>query len=156
MARVYIETTIPSFYHDTRRSAGIAAWRAATRAWWDTHRRRYELCTSEITIAELALAPEPKSAACLAMMKDVAVLSAPAGTDQLIDFYVSQRLMPHGADAAHLAVASLHGIDFILTWNCKHLANANKARHLAVLNARMGLGVPMLTTPLSLIPESDP
>ena len=50
MARVYIETTIPSFYHDTRRSAGIAAWRAATRAWWDTHRRRYELCTSELTI----------------------------------------------------------------------------------------------------------
>lgn len=47
----------------------------------------------------------------------------------------------------------LHGIDYLLTWNCKHLANVNKARHLAILNARMGLPVPVMTTPYGLLPE---
>lgn len=58
-------------------------------------------------------------------------------------------------DAAHLALASVHAVDYLLTWNCKHLANANKTQHLRVLNARLGLHVPILTTPLTLVPE-DP
>lgn len=66
--------------------------------------------------------------------------------------------MPSGAggDAGHLAFASMHGVDFLLTWNCAHLANANKTKHLSVLNGRLGLSVPILTTPLTLIPEDMP
>lgn len=56
-------------------------------------------------------------------------------------------------DAYHLAMASLHRMDFLLTWNCRHLANANKQRHLALLNGRLGLPMPIITTPLTLIPE---
>jgi hypothetical protein len=57
-------------------------------------------------------------------------------------------------DAAHLAMASLHGIDFLLTWNCKHLANANKTGHIRVINQRLGLHVPVLSTPMTLVPEA--
>ena len=60
-----------------------------------------------------------------------------------------------GGDAVHLALASMHSIDFLLTWNCRHLANANKIQHLTVLNARLGLHVPVITTPLTLMPEDE-
>ena len=60
MPSVYIETTVPSYYHETRSSARIAAWRDVTRQWWDRHRRRYDLYTSRFVLAELARAPAPK------------------------------------------------------------------------------------------------
>lgn len=73
----------------------------------------------------------------------------------IIEYYIENLLVPADAagDAGHLALASLHRINFVLTWNCRHLANANKARHLQVLNGRLGLPTPVITTPLSLIPE---
>jgi hypothetical protein len=88
-------------------------------------------------------------------MRHVRLLDQVAGMAEVIDFYVENRLMPVGAggDAGHLAFASMHGIDFLLTWNCVHLANANKTRHLQVLNARLGLPVPIITTPFNLIPD---
>ena len=71
--------------------------------------------------------------------------------------WVKLRVMPRDAqgDAAHLAFASFYKMDFLLTWNCAHLANANKARHISVVNGRLGLFVPVLTTPELLIPETD-
>ncbi len=65
---------------------------------------------------------------------------------------MSHRLMPREAlgDAVHVAVASVNAIDFVLTWNCRHLANANKASHLAAINRRLGLFVPTIVTPYNL------
>jgi hypothetical protein len=62
--------------------------------------------------------------------------------------------MPLG-DAYHLAVASYYGMHFLLTWNCRHLANANKVRHLQVVNNELGLTVPIVTTPDLLLTEND-
>jgi hypothetical protein len=62
-------------------------------------------------------------------------------------------LMPNDAvgDALHLAIASYHGCDHLLTWNCKHLANANKYRHMRRINAMLDLVTPNLVTPLELL-----
>ena len=61
------------------------------------------------------------------------------------------RLPPRATtDASHLALAVLHRMDYLLTWNCAHLANANKAKHLAIINRRLGLHVPALVTPYNL------
>lgn len=155
---VYIESSIPSYYYETRRSASVVAWKEATRLWWDRCRHRYDLCTSVLTLNEVAAGPPRKAEQMLALIRDVRVLDSLPGTAELIDFYVDHRLMPSGAggDAGHLAFASMHGVDFLLTWNCAHLANANKTKHLSVLNGRLGLSVPILTTPLTLIPEDMP
>jgi hypothetical protein len=59
----------------------------------------------------------------------------------------------HGGDALHLAYASHYKIDFLMTWNCHHLANANKKEHIRIINGRLGLYVPEITTPLELIKE---
>ena len=155
MPSVYIETTIPSYYHETRRSPAVATWREVTREWWDHHRHLYDLCTSRFVLVELGAAPPDKAAAALALVQGVRLLDEPAGLQAVADYYIEQRAMPTEAagDAYHLALASLHGVDYLLTWNCRHLANANKIRHLTVLNGRLGLPIPVITTPLTLMPE---
>lgn len=157
MPSVYIETTIPSFYCETRDEQQILAWRNVTREWWDCYRSRYDLFTSRFVLQELADAPQPKSRDLLALIADVQVLDEPAELPDVIEYYLEHRLMPGDAfgDAAHLAMASLHSMEFLLTWNCRHLANSNKARHIGILNARMGLATPVITTPLTLMPEES-
>jgi hypothetical protein len=158
MQSVYIETTVPSFYFETRKSPLVLAWQAATRMWWDQYRARYRLCVSRFVMEELSRAPAAKARQALRLVRDCEVLSEPPELTELVQYYIEQHLMPveAGGDAFHLALASLQAVDFMLTWNCRHLANANKTRHLAVLNGRLGLHVPIITTPLTLIPEDAP
>jgi hypothetical protein len=155
MPVVYIETTVPSYYYETRRSAQAVAWRAATRTWWDRYRSQFELTLSRFVLAELAGAPRSKAKRALSLVKDLPVLDEPPELQTVAEYYVAQRAMPAEAagDAYHLAMASLHRVDFLLTWNCRHLANANKIRHLSVLNGRLGLPMPIITTPWTLLPE---
>src|ERR1041384_1623845 len=158
MASVYIETTIPSFYYSTRRSIQSLAWRAQTRTWWDRFRYPYDLCTSGAVLAELSNAPAPRAAPRLRMLEIVRTLPPHDEVDRIAEFYMKHRLMPRtaGLDALHVAFASHYEIDFLLTWNCRHIANANKAEHLAVLNHRLGLRSPIMVTPYTLVPEDQP
>lgn len=157
MPSVYIETTIPSYYHSMRVSPQALAWRAQTRHWWDHHRHRYELVTSLAVIQELEAAPSGRAASRVAMLSGVELLAIDEVVNSTAQYYLDQKLMPSSArvDALHVALASCHRIDFVLTWNCRHIANANKTRHLGVLSARRGLHVPVLTTPYNLTQE-DP
>jgi len=68
------------------------------------------------------------------------------------DVYLANHLMPRErlGDALHLALASYHKCDFLLTWNCTHIANANKFEHIRIINTRLGLFVPALVTPMEL------
>ncbi|MBL8875840.1 MAG: hypothetical protein JNM86_08605 [Phycisphaerae bacterium] len=152
MESVYIETTIPSFYFETRKHPTIVAWHLSTRRWWDVQRAAYRTLTSGYVIDELRVTPGAKAGKMLAMMEDVACPPAPNGIDEVISVYLEHRLMPQDArgDAAHLAFASMVGADYLLTWNCRHLANANKARQIGVLNERLGLRTPILATPDTL------
>ena len=87
------------------------------------------------------------------MLDGMRLLELGPPVDRIVAEYVAHRLMPadSGMDAVHVAAASLHAIDFVLTWNCTHIANASKARHLSVINARLGLHVPALVTPYNLV-----
>ena len=155
---VYIETTVPSYYHETRRTREAIVWRQATREWWDKHRLAYSLYTSSYVFAELRQAPRAKSAATQMLLQGITVLPEPTEFEDVVGYYIQHHLMPGEAkgDAAHLALASLHRMSFLLTWNIRHLANANKIQHMSVLNARLGLPVPIITTPMTLVPETLP
>ena len=141
-----------------RRSPTIIAWRQATRQWWDRYRGSYSLCTSAYVLEELERTPGPRAALALELVKDLPLLELPSRLDEVVEAYIRNQLMPRDArgDAAHLAMVSLHSIDFLLTWNCRHLANANKIEHLRVINTRLKLTVPVLTTPMTLVPEGAP
>lgn len=125
-------------------------------ALWATARDSHRLVTSRFSLDELQYAPEPKRSAGLALFRSITILEEPPELSDVIAYYVDHLLMPADAqgDAAHLAMASLARVDFLVSWNLRHLANANKLRHAEVLNARLGLPTPMMVTPYALLAES--
>lgn len=150
---VYIETTIPSYYCDGR--AELRSEIARTREWWDRERSDYETFISLVVLDEISAGEYAGRAACLALVEALPLLAVEREVLDIAEAYQAQRLMPRdpAADAVHLALASFYRMDYLLTWNCRHLANANKVRHLEALNTRMGLSIPILATPYMLLPR---
>lgn len=155
MKTVYIETTIPSFYHETRDDAEMVARRQWTRHWWDHCSSRYELVTSEGVIAELQNGNYEALNAAVDLVSGLPRIDIVDDIADIIDVYLANHLMPKErlGDALHLALASYHKCDFLLTWNCTHIANANKFEHIRIINARLGLFVPSIVTPMELCEE---
>ncbi len=151
--RVYIETTIPSFYYEVRMEPDMVARRQWTREWWDQERGRYEVVTSLAVVEELGRGRQPKQAAALELVTDIPLLPVEAAIDEIVDVYIERQVMPSDprGDALHLALASYHRCRFLLTWNCMHLANANKFEHIRYVNTLLGLSVPALITPVELL-----
>jgi hypothetical protein len=156
--RVYIETTIPSFYHEVRTEPEMLARRAWTREWWDEHRSDFDLVTSEAVIGELENGDFPQKADALALIGELPLLDIDEAIADVVEAYIKHHVMPAdpAGDALHLALASYHRCDFLLTWNCRHLANANKFAHIRRVNGILGLFVPSLVTPLELLGEVEP
>ena len=155
--RVYVETTIPSFYHEDRTEPEILARRKWTREWWTIAPARYELTTSPAVLDELAAGKPERSAERLELIRDLPLLPVKLAVADIVAAYVLHKVMPAdpAGDALHLALASFHKCDFLVTWNCRHLANANKFGHIRRVNTMLGLFVPALVTPLELLGESD-
>ncbi len=150
---VYIETTIPSFYYETRNEPEMIARRNWTKEWWDDQRKHYQLVTSVAVIEELERGDYPNKVQTIRLLDDVPLVEISTEIIDIVDTYVNRKLMPSNTkgDALHLALASFHGCDFLLTWNCKHLANANKFAHIRRINTLLGLFVPALITPFELL-----
>ncbi len=150
--KVYIETSIPSFYYEIRPESTMVARRDWTRAWWDTQRQHYEVVTGTPVIEELEKGNHPSKELTLELIADLPILPVDIFIDDIVKEYISHYLMPRNplGDALHLALASYHRCHFLLTWNCTHLANANKFEHIRHVNNLLGLSVPILTTPAEL------
>ena len=152
---VYIETTVPSFFVETRQEPVALARRQTTRRWWEEEAPRYELVTSAFVLGELRRGDYPGKAEALELVKGLPLLEAVPDIDDIVSVYVRRGLMPGGdsVDAYHLAIASHYAVNFLLTWNCRHLANVNKMEHLRQVNNDLGLYVPIVTTPDTLFRE---
>ncbi|MEI6647949.1 MAG: type II toxin-antitoxin system VapC family toxin [bacterium] len=155
--KIYVETTIPSFYYETRVDADMVARRDWTRQWWDANRNRYDLVTSDAVVRELEDGEYETRELSVRLLEDLERLEIVDVLADIIDVYLSNKLMPRErmGDALHLALASFYKCDFLLTWNCHHIANANKFEHIRIINTRLGLFVPALVTPMSLLSEED-
>ena len=151
--RVYIETTIPSFYYEVRTEPEMIARRNWTRNWWDNQRHAYELVTSEAVLDELEGGTFPNQDQDLALLAEVSLVSVEPAIIEIVEAYIQHLVMPRDptGDALHLALASFHKCDFLLTWNVRHLANANKFAHIRRVNTLLGLFTPTLITPLELL-----
>jgi predicted nucleic acid-binding protein len=155
--RAYVETTIPSFYHEVRTAPDIVARREWTRQWWGMAPHRYELVTSAPVLDELAGGVTERSSERLALVRQLPILPLESAVLEVVQVYVQHKIMPANpaGDALHLALASYHKCDFLVTWNCRHLANANKFGHIRRINMMLGLFVPQLVTPLELLGGND-
>ncbi|NJN88047.1 MAG: type II toxin-antitoxin system VapC family toxin [Leptolyngbyaceae cyanobacterium SL_7_1] len=151
--KVYIETSIPSFYYESRSTPDMVARREWTRKWWSNARETYLLVTSLAVLDELNRGSFPGKAEAVEMISSLLFVSIESAIIEIVNVYIQQHLMPNDpiGDALHLALASYHKCDFLLTWNCRHLANANKFGHIRRVNAMLGLYIPMLVTPLELL-----
>lgn len=151
--RVYIETTIPSFYHTLRTDAESVARMHWTRQWWAEYGSQFELFTCPAVILELQQGSTEKTAERLELISGLELLDINDAVEQIVATYIERHVMPNdpGGDALHLAIASYYRLDVLLTWNCRHLANPNKAEHIRVVNRELGLPMPLLTTPLNYV-----
>ena len=135
----------------------MVARRQWTREWFDTSILFDEIVTSAAVLEELERGAFPGRADAILMIQEITPLQITDDIRQIVREYIDRKLMPAdpSGDALHLAVASFYGCDFLATWNCKHLANANKFAEIARINGILGLAVPALVTPLELVRTGD-
>jgi len=150
---VYIDTTIPSYYVDEREEFRLHIER--TRQWWDSERLQYSAYISDLVLIELQEGTYPRQSAAIALASSLPRLAPDPDIERIVTAYLAHSLMPRHdvRDAFHLAFASPYKTDFLLTWNCRHLANARKQRHIRAVNASLSLNSPLIVTPLELVPE---
>ena len=152
--KLYLETTIPSFLTARpSRDVVIAGQQQATRDWWSDRRQRYELYVSALVLDEASQGDAAMAAARLEALKSFQVLTYSTEAEELTRALLASRLIPAkaAADAAHIAVASAHGMDFLLTWNCRHIANAAIVEKLRAVCIREGYAAPVICTPHELM-----
>ena len=114
--RVYVETTIPSFYHEMRTAPDIVARRQWTRLWWSEAPKRYDLVTSPAVLDVLVSGPQDRSAEPLARVRDLPLLPIESAIIEIVQAYIRHRVMPIDpvGDALHLALASYHSV---ISWS---------------------------------------
>jgi len=155
--RVYIETSIPSFYHEVRAEPEMVARRDWTRHWWDEMRDDYLPVSSVAVLDELQSGDFPNKDQAIELLSSLPLVPLELEIAEIVRVYIEHKVMPNDpvGDALYLALASFHKCDFLLTWNCRHLANANKFGHIRRVNAMLGLYIPLLVTPLELLGGRD-
>ncbi len=153
--RLLRESSPPSLGCEARPRADMVARRDWTREWWDEQLAAYDGYTSEAVLEELQGGSFPGKKDALKLMNGLPLLEINEPIADIVEAYISHQVMPEDptGDALHLAIASFHKCDFLATWNCRHLANANKFGHIRRVNALLGLFVPALVTPLELLGE---
>jgi predicted nucleic acid-binding protein len=117
--------------------------------------KHYSCFTSDAVVNELESGEHPNKKEKLDLISDIELLDINYSVQDIVEVYIANFLMPKNdlGDALHLAIASYYKIDYLLTWNCKHLANANKRAHIRRINERLKIFTPELVTPLELTEE---
>jgi len=153
METVYIETTIVSYLvANPHRDPILAAHQHLTRQWWQDQRAAYHCLVSGETLTEAARGDVEQARLRLEALQGLPVLPVSEEVEHLADAILQSGSLPAGArsDAIHVAAATLAGVDFLLTWNCRHLANPHLQKQLRALMATRGLTLPEICTPIKL------
>jgi predicted nucleic acid-binding protein len=153
-SRLYLETTIPSYLVARRsRDLRLAADQETTQEWWETRRQNYELFISGFVVEEVKRGDAQASAARLRLLQGVPLLLELPSAIELARQILAARLIPPQAasDAAHIALATVHAMDYLLTWNCKHIHNVAIIRQIERLCERRGYICPIICTPNDLM-----
>ncbi|MEI7695883.1 MAG: type II toxin-antitoxin system VapC family toxin [Chlorobium sp.] len=154
METVFIETTIPSYYV-ARRARDIvqAARQELTIEWWDNHSSRYELLSSQIVMDELARGEPTMAAKRLELLGNIPLLVISEPVIKIAEELLREGIVPQKAadDAFHIACAGVHRVDFLLTWNCTHIANPHNRHRIERCFTRYQITMPVICTPEEFI-----
>ncbi len=156
MESVYLETTFISYLvARPSRDLLVAGHQQTTEEWWTNRRSLFECSVSQVVIDEASAGDPVEVAKRLAIISGMPALEVTTDAESLTQAIMSAGMLPVHAvrDAAHVAVAAVHNVDFLLTWNCKHLANAQIAKRIALVCQRLGYRMPIICTPEELMGE---
>jgi hypothetical protein len=156
MKSIYIETSIPS-YLTARPSRDVrtAAWQQITLQWWEQTRENYELYTSELVVSEASEGHPEAAQRRLDSLRSVTELVVDPEMEALAARLIEDGGFPPAAkvDALHVAIAAVQGIDLFLTWNCRHINNAETKPIVRSICSVAGYRCPEICTPQELLPE---
>lgn len=146
---IYLDSSVPSAYFDTR-----VPWRIDyTRQWWHEELPQYNVFISPTVIVEINRTQDEEARdKLLNLVLYFPQLELSGEIEQIATGYVNHKIIPQSAfaDAIHIAIASFYKIDFLVTWNCEHLAEAHRRRKVRLFNTMAGIYVPELVTPMEL------
>ena len=158
MDTVYIETSIVS--HATARpssDAATAVQQDQAKRWMDEQRPLYDVVTSQLVIDEASVGDTDAASRRLEMLDGFSVLAVNPDADRVADEIVGRSMMPASAriDALHVATAALAGVQYLLTQNCKHIANAHELPRVYRLLDELGLSGMLICTPIEFLGSND-
>ena len=153
-AKVYIETTIVSYLTARpSRDLIISAHQQLTQDWWQNRQAAFDLFISQAVIEESSAGDQQAAENRLQVLAQIPVLGLNEAALQLARELVAKGPLPEkaGVDALHIAIATIHGMDYLLTWNCKHIANAEMQSQIAATCRLRGYEPPVICTPEELM-----
>ena len=156
--KVYVETTILSYLTALpSRDLVLAAHQQLTLEWWQS-RERFSLFVSEAVLAEAKRGDPAAAARRLQAAGAMAVLSVTGEAQTLASELLKAAALPQKAaiDAVHVAMAAANGMDFLVTWNCAHIANAIMRPRIEAVCDRIGWRTPVICTPEELVEQEQP
>jgi hypothetical protein len=152
--KIYLETTIPSYLTAwPSRDLIRAAHQQITLEWWKFRRADFDLHVSEFVLLEVGKGDPVAAAERLESLKDIPVLDASSEAQKLTAELIRRVPLPPKAalDASHIGIAVVSGMDFLLTWNCSHIANASLRSRIDDICREMGYSPITICTPIELL-----
>jgi predicted nucleic acid-binding protein len=149
---LYLETSVIGAYLDN----GEPFRRDLTIRWWEHEKDEYRSVISPLVVRELERVPQPHRTGYLNLVKGVEQVELTDEASILAEGYIARGIFhrKYIADALHVALASFHKIDYLVTWNFGHLANVRRQARIRLFNTTAGFFVPMIVTPEFLVSEA--
>ena len=152
--KVYLETTIPSYVMARpSRDLVTAAHQQITREWWETRRQDFDLFISQMVLDEASAGDQEAAARRLEILAALPLLDPGDNAAELAQALIEHVPLPESAaaDALHIAIAVVNGMDFLLTWNCTHIVSGRVRMIIEEINAEFGIRTPIICTPEELM-----
>ena len=154
MESVYIETTIVSYLvARPSRDLLVATHQQITQVWWIERSKEFDCYISQVVIEEASVGDPEQAKKRIEIINVFPALEVTEAVEKLTRSILAKGIIPTRAvrDAAHISVAAVNNMDYLLTWNCKHLANAQIMRKVASVCAKEGFNMPLICTPEELM-----
>ena len=152
---IYLDSSVPSYWLPQGPDPIVQARHLLTRRWWTEELPRFDIFASQVVLEELSGGDPERASQRLALIEGFPMLDLDEEVERAARFYADHLAMPRRnlRDAFHLAFASVHEVEYLLTWNYAHLANASKRTHIETLNRRLHLASPVICSPEELMLE---
>lgn len=154
MEKVYLESSFISYLvSNPSENLIVAAHQQISFQWWKQCRNHFDCCVSEAVIREISVGDPNEILKRIEIISGLTVLMASEQAEELTTKILNRNILPKkaAADAAHIAIAATNHIDYVITWNCKHLANAQIIKRIKTLFLEYNIELPYICTPEELL-----